>query len=704
MYKNALKILLVEAERTQADAFRNAFEVLSDSFDITVVRTLREALDRLRHGYPDLVVASLHLPDGKGTDLLGSQKGGTSFPLVVVTASGSEREAVQAIKAGALDYVVKTPESLADMPNIIRRALREWDHRVRRQKAGQALLEENGTARRCLDLAEAIVVSLDKTCTVTFVNQKGVSVLGWPYKRIIGSDWIGSFVPERRRKTVRRAFLRVMAGERALPTYVEDWIVTKSGQERLVGWHNTLLTDPSGNITGILSSGDDVNERKSAEEALRTSEERFRAVFDGAQECIMIKDTSLRYTDVNPAFCKLLGFRASDIVGRRAEDLFGAEIGKQISERSARVLEGESIELEQTRIVRGVPMTFHDTVVPLTDAGGATIGLCYISRDITERRQVAEDNRVPSHNYPSPSMQRTLEKALVAASNDSTVLLQGESGSGKDFLARWIHERSRRSTGPFFSINCAALPRELAESELFGHERGAFTGADRRKKGLLELAEGGTILLNEIGELDLPLQAKLLAFLDTRSFLRIGGQKHVYVNARLMAASHRELVKEVEQKRFLEPLYYRLSVFPIRVPPLRERRQDLPILAEDLIHRLAVEMQLSEIPPLDSTVIQHLTRYDWPGNVRELRNVLERSLILWKGGMFHLELPLDEKAADRWSYTVYHTPNRNFHDIVGEVATALCSHALRVCQGNKKGAARLLQISRETLYRYLRRL
>lgn len=440
------------------------------------------------------------------------------------------------------------------------------------------------------------------------------------------------------------------------------------------------------------------------EEALRTSEAQFRAVFEAAQECIMIKDTSLRYTDVNPAFCHLLGLRASEIVGRRAEDLFGAEIGKQISERSARVLEGESIESEQTRIVRGAPMTFHDTVVPLRDGRGEIVGLCYISRDVTERRQVAQENQAPTHDYPSPAMQRALEKAVVAANSDSTVLLQGESGSGKDFLARWIHERSRRSSGPFFSINCAALPRDLAESELFGHERGAFTGADRRKKGLLELAEGGTILLNEIGELDLSLQAKLLAFLDTRSFLRVGGQKHVYVNARLIAASHRELVKEVEQKRFLEPLYYRLSVFPLTVPPLRERRQDLPILAEDLIRRLAAEMQLTEVPAVDSTVIQNLARYAWPGNVRELRNVLERSLILWRGGPFSVELPQAEKVADPWSYTVYHVPSQTFHDIVQDVATALCGHALKVCQGNKKEAARLLQISRETFYRYLRKL
>ncbi|MDQ7785137.1 MAG: sigma 54-interacting transcriptional regulator [Desulfomonilaceae bacterium] len=704
MSKNPVEILLVEDEAVQVEAFRRSFVELEDAFRLTVVVNVRQARDRLGLDPPDVVVANLHLCDGKGTDLLTPMKESLSIPLIVIASAGCERDAVEAIKAGALDYVVKSPENFARMPRIVGRALCEWEDKVTRRKAGQALPAENSKAREYIDTAAAIIMSLDSDCRVTFVNQTGVVFFGWSYEEIVGRDWVGGFVPKGREESVRRAISRVMTGETALPVYVEGWVVTRSGQERLVGWRNALLTGPAGAIAGVLSTGEDVTERKLEEEALRASAGRFRAVFEGAQECIMIKDRSLRYTDVNPAFCKLLGLSASDIVGRRAEDLFGVEIAKQISERSTRVLEGELIESEQTRVVRGMPLTFHDTVFPLKDTKEVIIGICYISRDVTERRRIAADSQVPAHDYPSPSMQRALEKAAVAARNDSTILLQGESGSGKDFLAKWIHKNSLRSPGPFFSINCAALAKQLAESELFGHERGAFTGADRRKKGLLELAEGGTILLNEIGELDLSLQGKLLAFLDTRSFLRVGGEKHVYVNARLIAASHRELMKEMQAKRFLEPLYYRLSVFPLRVPPLRERQQDLPILAEDLIRRLANEMQLTEIPAIDSTVIRNLAGYSWPGNVRELRNVLERSLILWKGGPFHVELPQAEKGADTWSYTVSHDPNKTFHDILEDVAASLCGHALKVCRGNKKQAAMFLQISRETLYRYLRKL
>jgi DNA-binding NtrC family response regulator len=305
-------------------------------------------------------------------------------------------------------------------------------------------------------------------------------------------------------------------------------------------------------------------------------------------------------------------------------------------------------------------------------------------------------------------MRVTLEKAGIAADADGIVLLEGESGSGKDYLARWIHDHSRRVSGPFFSINCAALPRELAESELFGHERGSFTGATGLKRGMLELAEGGTILLNEIGELDLSLQSKLLAFLDTLSFLRVGGQKHVNVNARLIAASHRDLKREVTEGRFLRPLFYRLSVFPIHVPALRERIEDIPTLVRSLLAKLAVEMQLSEIPLIEPADIEVLSRYDWPGNVRELRNVLERSLMLSRGTDFTLALPATTgqpaRNGKRWSHTVTLGEGRTLPQVTDEVIRSLCTEVLSRCGGRKKEAARLLGISRGALYRYLKRL
>jgi len=299
-------------------------------------------------------------------------------------------------------------------------------------------------------------------------------------------------------------------------------------------------------------------------------------------------------------------------------------------------------------------------------------------------------------------MTETMELADQAAVTDSIVLLLGESGSGKDYLARWIHEHSRRSGSPFLTINCAAVPQDLAESELFGHESGAFTGARSRKKGLLELAEGGTLLLNEIAELSPSLQSKLLVFLDSRSFLRLGGQTTVRVDARILAATHKTLEAEVEAGRFSKPLFYRLNVVPIRVPALRERIEDIPRLSRELIAKVAEEMNLSRIPALDPESMKSLTWYTWPGNVRELRNVLEKGLILWHSGKLKLSVPRPDLEVDERSFQMSLPPGKSLRELSREFVRLVCVEAIRRSGGNRTAAARSLGLSRDSLYRHLR--
>jgi DNA-binding NtrC family response regulator len=306
--------------------------------------------------------------------------------------------------------------------------------------------------------------------------------------------------------------------------------------------------------------------------------------------------------------------------------------------------------------------------------------------------------------YPSEAMRSTLQKASQAAAGDTVVLLLGDSGTGKDYLARFIHNHSSRADGPFFAINCAAVSPELAESELFGHEPGAFTGARGRKRGLLELAERGTLLLNEIGELSLALQAKLLTFLDTRSFTRVGGEVSVSVDARLIAATNRDLKKEVAEGGFRADLFYRLSVLPIRVPLLRERVQDIPILARQIISQLVGEMDLSYIPEVDSASMPALTSYSWPGNVRELRNVIERSLMLASGGAIRIA-PLDlTECQEDWLYELRFPEGRSLNDALGEAKRALIVEALRRSGGKRQDAAFLLGISRNALFHHMKSL
>jgi PAS domain S-box-containing protein len=452
----------------------------------------------------------------------------------------------------------------------------------------------------------------------------------------------------------------------------------------------------------------EVAQRKRAEEALRQSEQQFRAIFEGAEDYIFLKDRSLRYVQVNPAFERLAGVPASQIIGKMHEDVLGKDASELIREKDLRTLAGETMEDEYGVTHRGIPMYFLATRTPLRDPSGETVGILVILHDITDRKRTEEYSSPEQGEYPSKSMRTTLKQAKIAARKASTILLTGESGSGKDHLAKYIHNHSDRAKGPYFSINCAAIAPDLAESELFGHERGAFTGAVGRKRGLLELAEGGTILLNEIGELSVHLQAKLLTFLDTRKFTRVGGEKEISVNARLIAATNRDLEKALEEGGFRKDLFYRLNVVSIPVPPLRERLDDIPLLVQEMLAKIHDEMPIHEMPVIDAGVIDALKRYDWPGNVRELRNVLERAVIHSGGepiGLGHLGL----KGYDQ-------PPSRNLlplepvslegtlRDCINSVAKAKCVEALRLTGGNKKFAAHSLGISRDSLYRYMETL
>ena len=244
----------------------------------------------------------------------------------------------------------------------------------------------------------------------------------------------------------------------------------------------------------------------------------------------------------------------------------------------------------------------------------------------------------------SPALETVTRQIDLVAPTDSTVLILGESGTGKELVAREIHRRSKRASKPLIKVNCAAVPRELYESEFFGHAKGAFTGALRDRIGRFELAEGGTLFLDEIGEIPLELQAKLLRVLQEGELERVGEEHTRKVNVRLIAATNRDLRAEAEAGRFRQDLYYRLSVFPVEVPPLRKRKEDIALLADHFLQASARRIGRPK-PPLTLASVQRLQQYDWPGNVRELQHVLERAVITTTGTRLNIELPTAGKAA-----------------------------------------------------------
>jgi PAS domain S-box-containing protein len=480
----------------------------------------------------------------------------------------------------------------------------------------------------------------------------------------------------------------------------EALVLCKDGRRIHVETRLRTLPYRAGNLSVVSVA--DLTDLDLARHLVTRRGEYFRSIFEGVPDIVFIKDSDSKYVEVNPSLARLAGRPAEELVGLSARDLFGDAAAERIRQWDRRVLNGELIEEEHTVIVKGRPVTLHEVRVPLRNTKGQIIGICGIARNISERRLLTAQPTVSQSHYRSKAMIQTLRRAAQAAKGDGIVLLSGESGSGKDYVARWIHDHSARSGSPFFPLNCAALPQDLAESELFGHEAGAFTGATSRKRGLLELAEGGTLLLNEIGELILPLQSKLLTFLDTKSFLRVGGQKSVHVDARLMAASNRDLRSEVAAGRFLEPLYYRLNVLSIHVPPLRERREDIAILTREILEALSSEMHLSGAPVPGQSSVAALMNYDWPGNVRELRNVLERALMICEKDNFVVALAERDACAAPRELSIPFQAGAELRDLMRDACRAICLEILKIKGGNKSSAAKALGISRETLYRHLR--
>jgi two-component system nitrogen regulation response regulator NtrX len=244
--------------------------------------------------------------------------------------------------------------------------------------------------------------------------------------------------------------------------------------------------------------------------------------------------------------------------------------------------------------------------------------------NIKLKTSISQNNEIIGNN---PKIQSIREEISRAASSQSKIIIYGDSGSGKELVARALHEESSRNNNSFIEVNCAAIPNELIESELFGHEKGSFTGAFERKKGKFELADDGTLFLDEIGDMSLTAQAKVLRVIETQEFIRVGGSKNIKVDVRIIAATNKDLQKEIEDNKFREDLYFRLNVIPIRVPPLKDRSDDIPLLVDFFLNNFAVQYG-QKIKKINKATLQALMDYDWPGNVRELKNTVERFVIM----------------------------------------------------------------------------
>jgi PAS domain S-box-containing protein len=398
-------------------------------------------------------------------------------------------------------------------------------------------------------------------------------------------------------------------------------------------------------------------ERLRAEQRLGESEARYRDLYENAPNAYWLVGTDGRILSANRRWAELLGYPIEEIVGRLSYS-FAADTptGRPRSlEVRRKHLAGESVadwEIE-LRHKDGHPVWIKVWMEPTRGADGSLQAARCFCVDVTDRVKAEQErDRLhqqklylqeeikADHNFEqiigrSPALREVLDQVGRVAPTDSTVLVTGETGTGKELIARAIHSSSKRKDRPLIKVNCAALPAGLVESELFGHEKGAFSGAIARRLGRFELADGGTIFLDEIGELPAEAQVKLLRVLQEREFDRVGGTAPVRVDVRVIAATNRDLLREVQEKAFREDLYYRLNVFPVRLPPLRERRDDIPLLVHFLLNKFASRIG-KRLDGVSRPTLQSLQNYSWPGNIRELENVLERAVILTPGAALEI--------------------------------------------------------------------
>ena len=462
-------------------------------------------------------------------------------------------------------------------------------------------------------------------------------------------------------------------------------------------------------------------ERELAEKGRQLSDNhrRLEAVLNATGDAIAMHDSTGRLVFANQVYEELLGLKESELKEIPPPDLT-ARLEERFREPDLSDVEGrfllDSGNVVETTTSGQVPKQrlYYRSTAPVRDSDGKEIGSLVLYRDVS-REVEAEKMRAEvlrlrteletTYSFAgmvgnSPGMRQVYTLMQQAAEGDITVLIRGESGTGKELVARSFHLNSPRKQGPFVAVNCAAIPETLIESELFGHERGAFTGATEQRIGAFERADGGTILLDEIGDMPFALQGKLLRVLQEREIQRVGGTAPIPVDIRVMTATNKDLERSVREGEFRQDLFYRVSAFPIAIPPLRERREDIPLLARHFLEKHA-ERAGKSLNGISTAALRMLLQYDWPGNVRELENAIERAVLLETDGVLQAG-SLPPQLSPVIAAGSGGSPPAGVLPLV-EVERQALAHALEVLDNNVTQAAQALGINRATLHRKLKK-
>jgi len=555
-------------------------------------------------------------------------------------------------------------------------------------------------ARRMLDYLPVLSWRGLPDGSKDFFNHRWHEYTGLSPEQAHGSGWQVTVHPDDVPAVAKKWLEVVSSGQ---PGEVEARLRRFDGSYRWFLCRAAPVRDEQGSIVAWLGTDTDIEDRKNAED-------ETKRILDAISQTIVVLDPEGKTVSANRASLEYLGLTREQLAGTDSRKLiFHAEdVEKLKEERALALARGVPFSLEwRARRHDGQYRWYLIQYNPLRDEQGRVLHWYATGTDIDDRKRA--EQRVRNENQAlrdeidrssmfeeivgsSAPLQRVLDQVARVAGADTTVLILGETGTGKELVARAIHKRSKRANRAFIRVNCAAIPASLIAPELFGHEKGAFTGAVQRRIGRFEAAEGGTIFLDEVGELPSETQVSLLRVLQEREFERIGSNRAIPVDVRVLAASNRDLSSAVAKGRFREDLYYRLNVFPIVVPALRERADDIRLLVEYLVRRYA-QLAGKRIKQIEGRTLELLSAYDWPGNVRELQNVIERSVILTDGDVFSIDEAWLKRNADAKDGGVGERE---------KIEAALAATKGRV--SGPHGAATMLGIPRQTLESRIRAL
>jgi PAS domain S-box-containing protein len=580
------------------------------------------------------------------------------------------------------------------------------------QEAAAAIPGSEALVRALLDTVPALMWSANPDGEPSYINQRVVDYTGRSLADFVNLGWFELIHPDDLDETIKAWSHAAKTGS---SYHVKHRLRRADGEFRWFLVRGEPFRDAEGHVVQFFGLNVDITEQEQLTKALRKSEEEFRLIVDLSPQLVVLLGPKRERLYLNRTAIDYLGISLDEwLLGTRGTEIHPDDRERQ-SAFESRLSVDSTYETElRVRKSDGSYRWLLARFNPLRDDQGQLLRWYIACTDIEERKRAEE--KLQQENIAlraeiektsmfeeivgtSPTLTTVLSRVSKVAGTDSTVLIVGETGTGKELIARAIHRRSPRSPKAFVAVNCAAIPRELVASELFGHEKGAFTGATHRRLGRFELADGGTIFLDEVSELLPDMQAALLRVLQEREFERIGGNEAICADVRVIAATNRDLVRAVADGSFRRDLYYRLNVFPVEMPPLRERREDIPELVNYFVERYAQKAGKVFLR-INGRTLHHLRSYPWPGNVRELQNVIERSVIVCDSEEFKIDESWLSAGPPVESPIV-------LSSTLASHERAIIEEALRACGGRvfgPSGAATRLGIPRSTLESKIRAL